>query len=95
MSCFAVVRKSLSKTYPKNVNDVDQELGGGEQTSGKERNCKSLGVYQGGGERGGMVMNQIETCIIIMTCYIQSTLTPLMISFISLIRKSFAAICFT
>lgn len=49
----------------------------------------------GGGERGGMVMNQVETCIIIMTCYIQSTLTPLMISFISLIRKSFAAICFT
>ena len=48
----------------------------------------------GGGERGGMVIDQIETCII-MTCYIQSTLTPLMISFISLIRKSFAAICFT
>ena len=49
----------------------------------------------GGGKRGGMVTNQIETGIIIMTCYIQSTLTPLMISFISLIRKSFAAICFT
>ena len=61
----------------------------------KKKIANPWGIPRGGGERGGMVMNQVETCIIIMTCYIQSTLTPLMISFISLIRKSFAAICFT
>ena len=66
----------------------------GNRLAEKEKIANPWG-YTKGGDRGGMVMNQIETCIITMTCYIQSTLTPLMISFISLIRKSFAAICFT
>lgn len=67
----------------------------GNRLAEKKNIANPWGYTKGGGERGGMVMNQVETCIIIMTCYIQSTLTPLMISFISLIRKSFAAICFT